>query len=140
MLASLVGDWTISGQTYKGSPYGEGKFTAKEHNEWMPGQLVVISRTQYSSLFENSSQVAFYGVDPQTPQHTYYMQSNLGVTVQSAGAVNNRSLRSLVNNPITWTEKKVNTTTLGERDCLPNRGGVSQRIQIQALDERRREL
>src|SRR5437016_1160337 len=75
MLAALAGDWTIKGRTYKDCPYGEGTFTAKEHNELMRGGLFLVSRTQHSALFKNSNQIAFFGVDPTTKRFTYSMYS-----------------------------------------------------------------
>jgi hypothetical protein len=107
-LEMLVGDWSISGRTHKGCPYGEGTFTAKEHNELMKGGLFLVSRTQYSSLFKNSNQIAFFGVDPKTKQYTYTMCSNLGISVQSTGELQNKEKASLVGNAIRWTQNKVN--------------------------------
>ncbi|MDP9105707.1 MAG: DUF1579 domain-containing protein [Candidatus Eremiobacteraeota bacterium] len=104
-LAALAGDWVITGQTHKGCPYGEGKFTAREHSELMKGGMFLVSRTQYSSLFKNSNQIAVVGVDSATKQYTYAMYSNTGVTVQATGAVRNTDKASLVGNAIQWTSK-----------------------------------
>jgi hypothetical protein len=106
-MAALVGDWKISGVTHKGCPYGEGKFTAREHTELMPGGMFLVTRTQYSSLFKNSNQIAIVGVDPATKQYTYNMYSNTGVTVQAMGAPQSAAKASLVGNAIQW---KMGTT------------------------------
>jgi len=117
-LKTLVGDWTITGHTFKGCPYGEGKFTAREHNELMKGGLFLVSRTQYSSLFKNSNQIAFFGVDPATKQYTYALYSNLGVIVQATGELQNKEKAALVGNAIKWTEKKVNVDMHGAQPTM----------------------
>jgi uncharacterized protein DUF1579 len=117
-LNTLVGNWTITGHTNKGCPYGEGKFTAREHNELMKGGKFLVSRTQYSSLFKNSNQIAFFGVDPATQQYTYAMYSNLGVIVQATGEVRDKAKASLVGNAIEWTEKKVNVDMHGAQPTM----------------------
>ncbi len=117
-LSALVGDWVITGQTHKGCPYGEGKFTAREHNELMNGGQFLVSKTQYSSLFKNSNQVAFYGVDPMTKQYTYAMYSNLGIIVNATGALRDSKRASLVGNAIAWTEKKVNVDMHGNQPTM----------------------
>jgi hypothetical protein len=117
-LQNLVGDWAITGQTFKGCPYGEGKFTAREHNEFMKGGLVLVSRTQYSSLFKNSNQIAFFSVDPTSKQYTYALYSNLGVTIQATGEMANKEKASLVGNAIKWTEKKVNVDMHGAQPSM----------------------
>lgn len=107
-LANLVGDWTITGRTHKGCPYGEGRFTAREHNEFMTDGQFLVSRTQYSSLFNDSNQIAFFGVDPSTGKYTYSMHSSTGITVQATGELRDKDNPSLVGNAIVWTEKHVN--------------------------------
>ena len=117
-LQALVGDWTITGQTHKGCPYGEGTFTAREHNEFMNGGQFLVSRTQYSELFKNSDQIAFFGVDPMTKEYTYAMYSNLGIIVQATGALRNKTNASLMGNAIAWTEKKVNVDMHGSQPTM----------------------
>jgi hypothetical protein len=117
-LEALVGDWAITGRTYKDCPYGEGRFTAREHNEFMKGGLFLVSRTQYSSLFKNSNQIAFFGVDPATKQFTYTMYSNLGVIVDATGSLKNKDRASLIGNAIEWTEKKVNVDMHGAQPTM----------------------
>jgi hypothetical protein len=117
-LAYLVGDWTIKGRTHKGCPYGEGTFTAREHNELMKGGLFLVSRTQYSSLFKNSNQIAFFGVDPVTKEYTYAMYSNTGIIVQATGSLKNKDNASLLSNAISWTEKKVNVDMHGNQPTM----------------------
>jgi len=107
-LATLAGDWAITGQTHKGCPYGEGKFTGTEHNELMNGGMFLVSRTKYSALFKNSSQVAIFGVDPNTHEYTYALYNSLGVAVQATGGVRNREKSELIGNAIDWNEKAVN--------------------------------
>ena len=118
MLQALAGDWTIKGRTYKDCPYGEGRFTAREHNEMMKGGLVLVSRTQYSELFKNSNQIAFFGVDPVSNQYTYALHSNLGVVVQAVGAVRDSEKRSLVGNAIEWTQNAVNVNLHGDQPAV----------------------
>lgn len=117
MLSVLVGDWQISGRTHKGCPYGEGTFTAKEHNELMPGGMFLVSRTQYSKLFHNSSQIALYGVDPATNNYTYSTYSSMGIKVESQGRLGNRLLaqqkHTLVGNSIVWQSVRTNVNMHG---------------------------
>lgn len=117
-LSYLVGDWTITGRTHKGCPYGEGTFTAREHNEFMKGGMFLVSRTQYSALFKNSNQIAFFGVDPNTKEYTYTMYSNTGIIVQATGALRNRDNASLLRNAISWTEKHVNVDMHGAQPTM----------------------
>jgi hypothetical protein len=118
MLEVMAGDWTIKGHTFKGCPYGEGEFTGKEHNEMMKGGLFLVSRTQYSELFKNSNQIAFFGVDPQTEQYTYALYSNLGVSIQAAGATKSPEKKTLMGNAIEWTQKKVNVDMHGDQPTM----------------------
>ena len=103
-LAALVGNWVISGETTRDCPYGAGKFTAKEHNELMPGGQFLISRTTYSSLFKNSTQIAIIGVDPRTGAYTYSMFNNLGVSVQAKGVPRDSRRADLLRNEIAWQQ------------------------------------
>lgn len=121
-LEVLAGDWMITGRTYEGSLYGAGKFTAREHNEFMKGGMFLVSRTQYSGLFKDSNQIGFFGVDPKTNEYTYAMYNSLGVIVQVTGQLRNKERTALVNNAITWTNdvafgpgKDVNVDVTGGR-------------------------
>lgn len=118
ILDSLVGDWSIKGRTFRGCPYGEGTFTAREHNELMRGGLFLVSRTQYSSLFKNSNQIAFFGVDPGTKEFTYALYSNLGVTVQATGQLRDANKRTLIDNGIEWTQKSINAEMHGQQTAV----------------------
>lgn len=117
-LSVLEGNWVITGRTYRGCPYGEGTFTAREHNEFMEGGQFLVSRTQYSELFRNSNQIAFFGVDPQTGAYTYSMYSNLGISVQASGATRVRAGASLVGNPIRWRQTSVNVNMHGTQPAM----------------------
>jgi hypothetical protein len=117
-LAALVGNWTIKGHTFKGCPYGEGTFTAREHNEFMKGGMFLVSKTQYSSLFKDSNQIAFFGVDPTTKQYTYAMYNNTGIIVQASGEMRDKANAKLVGNAIKWTEKKVNVDMHGAQPTM----------------------
>jgi hypothetical protein len=118
LLEALAGDWMITGQTYKGSPYGEGKFTAREHNEFMKGGLFLVSRAQYSELFKNSEQIAFFGVEPKTEDITYALYSNLGITVHASGTLRDKDKPDLIGNAIVLSDKKVNVQTLPEHKMV----------------------
>jgi len=115
MLLPLAGDWTITGRTYKGCPYGEGTFTAVEHCEWMRGGQFLVCRTQYSELFKNSSQIAFIGVDAKTKEMTYSLYSSLGVTVSATGSLRDKEKKALVGNSIEWTQKQINVSMHGDQ-------------------------
>jgi hypothetical protein len=117
-LEALAGDWMITGHTYKGSPYGEGSFTAREHNEFMKGGMFLVSRAQYSELFLNSNQIAFFGVDPKTKEYTYALYSNLGIVVQASGDLRYKGKPSLIGNAIVLSDKKVNVETLPEHKLV----------------------
>lgn len=101
-LQVLEGDWVITGKTYAGSPWGEGEFTAREHNELMKGGMFLVSKTQYSEQFDNSSQIAFFGVDPKSELYTFSMYNNLGVVVRVAGTLRQESNPKLIGNAIVW--------------------------------------
>jgi len=107
LLTTLAGNWAITGQTYKGGPYGVGKFTAREHNEFMKGGQFLMSKTQYSSLFKNSSQVAFYGYDQEKQKYNYSLFSSTGVIVRATGELRDKAKTTLVGNALEWSDKEV---------------------------------
>jgi hypothetical protein len=84
-LSVLEGDWVLKGKTHKGSPWGEGEFTGREHNEFMKGGMFLVSKTEYSEQFNNSSQIGFFGVDPQNGHFTFAFYNSLGVIVRVNG-------------------------------------------------------
>jgi len=101
-LALLAGDWVITGKTYPTSPWGEGSFTAREHNEFMNGGLFLVSKTQYSEQFNNSTQIGFFGVDPTSGQYTFHMYNSTGVTVKVVGTMRDANTSRLLGNAIYW--------------------------------------
>ena len=101
-LAILAGDWVLTGRTFKGSPWGEGRFTGREHNEFMKGGMFLVTKTQYSEQFNNSSQIGFYGVDPKSGQYTFSLFNSLGVTLRVTGKLKNEASAKLAGNAITW--------------------------------------
>jgi hypothetical protein len=107
-LSVLEGDWILTGKTYKGSPWGEGEFTGREHNEFMKGGMFLVSKTQYSEQFNNSSQIGFFGVDPRNGHFTFAFYNSLGVIVQVNGILKEEdgtksvSVSSLVGRTIRW--------------------------------------
>jgi len=109
-LQILAGDWIITGKTYQGSPWGEGKFTAREHNEFMNGGMFLVSKTQYSEQFDNSSQIGFFGVDPKTGQYTFSMYNSLGIVVRVVGKLRDQSTDRLIGNAIYWGSPPASTS------------------------------
>jgi len=102
VLAVLAGDWVITGKTYPTSPWGAGTFTAREHNEFMKGGLFLVSKTQYSEQFNNSSQIGLFGVDPASGQYTFSLFNSTGVTVRVLGNLRDKSTSKLIGNAIYW--------------------------------------
>lgn len=101
-LEILAGDWVLTGRTLKGSPWGEGKFTGREHNEFMKGGMFLVTKTQYSEQFNNSSQIGFYGVDPKTGEYTFSLFNSLGVTLKVTGRLRDATNAKLAGNAIIW--------------------------------------
>lgn len=112
-LEIWVGEWEITGNTYKGSPYGEGKFTGKNHVELMNGGLFLVAYTQYDEHFKNTSTISFLGVDPKTKEYTFSLYSNLGIELHTVGKPKDNTKKTFVKNPIEWIDIKVNTELPG---------------------------
>jgi hypothetical protein len=103
----------LKGKTYKGSPWGEGEFTGREHNEFMKGGMFLVSTTQYGGNFKDSSQIGFFGVDPKTGQYTFAMFNSLGVTVRVVGKLRDEASASLTGNSIAWGEPPGGSVAFG---------------------------
>jgi hypothetical protein len=106
-LNFLIGNWNIRGETTKDCPWGQAKFTATTHVEQMPGGFILMSRTRYRGAFANSTQVEFFGVDPETSKFTYYAFNSTGITLAApAGEYKEVDARTLKGNTFTWAAVK----------------------------------
>jgi Protein of unknown function (DUF1579) len=85
-LEYFVGDTTTDGTMRLGQT--SGKFTSKDHAEWMNGGYFVINRAETTTPFGPGSQIEIMGWDPIRKVYTHDAYNSGGVHTSSTGTVN----------------------------------------------------
>ncbi len=86
-LGYFAGHWTAEGEM-KPSPFGPGgKFTSKDHNEWMPGGFFVVSHSEWKGPMGEGTELAVMGYSSGEKVYTYHAFNSMGEAVDSKGTV-----------------------------------------------------
>ena len=87
-LKYFLGTWKMEGDM-KPNPMGPGgKFTATEHNEWMPGGFFVVGHSSGSmAAMGKITGTAFMGYNPEEKVYTYNEFNSMGEAEASKGTI-----------------------------------------------------
>ena len=87
-LKYFLGTWKMEGDM-KPNPMGPGgKFTATEHNEWMPGGFFVVGHSNGSmAAMGKITGTAFMGYNPEEKVYTYNEFNSMGEAEASKGTI-----------------------------------------------------
>lgn len=90
-LSYFIGTWTGGGEA-KPSSFGPGgKFTYKEHNEWLPGGFFVVTHSEGSGPMGEEKGIAVMGYDRDKKVYTYHAFNSMGMFVSSEGTVKGKN-------------------------------------------------
>ena len=64
-----------------------GKFTSKDHAEWMNGCYFLVNRAESMTPFGPSSQIEIMGYDPMRKVDTHEVDTSAGIHASSTGTV-----------------------------------------------------
>jgi len=86
-LDYFAGTWNTEGDI-KPSPFGPGgKFSATEHNEWMPGGFFLVTHSEGTYAMGESKGLAVMGYKADDKVYTYHAFDSMGETIAATGAV-----------------------------------------------------
>jgi hypothetical protein len=86
-LGYFVGNW-ITDAEMKPSPYGPGgKFTSKDHADWMPGGFFVVNHSDWKSPMGDGTELAVMGYSTEDKVYTYHAFNSMGEAESSKGTV-----------------------------------------------------
>ncbi len=86
-LGYLVGNWTGEADM-KASPFGPGgKFTSKDHNEWMPGEFFVVTHSEWKGPMGAGTELAIFGYNAAEKVYTYHAFNSMGEAEAAKGTL-----------------------------------------------------
>ena len=86
-LEYFAGNWTMEGDM-KPSPFGPGgKFTATEHNEWMPGGFFLVSHSDENTPMGKGNGLAIFGYKSDEKVYTYHGFNSMGEAEAAKGTL-----------------------------------------------------
>jgi hypothetical protein len=87
-LDYLAGNWTSEGTMEPMMGMPGGKWSGKEHNEWLGKYFVVTNATMNMGGMGTMKEVATFGYDAKKKVYTYHAVSSMGEVEDSTGTVN----------------------------------------------------
>jgi len=86
-LNYFAGNWSTEADM-KASPWGPaGKFTGKDHCEWMPGKFFLVTHSSVNSPMGPGTEIAVMGYKADDKVYTYDAYNSMGEADHSTGTV-----------------------------------------------------
>jgi len=86
-LNFYAGNWSNEGDMKPGPMGPGGKFTGKDHNEWMAGKFFLLSHGTFGGAMGSGTEMAVMGYNTNDKVYTYDAYNSMGEAEHSTGTV-----------------------------------------------------
>jgi hypothetical protein len=126
-LNYFAGTWRLEVHM-KASPFGPRAFFATEHNEWMPGGLLLVSRQEGETAVAAGG-LAVMGYNTQEKAYTYHVVKSTGEIEDLKGTLEGHTW--------TWTGDGTTGSALKTRLTIKEVSAVSYALKLETASEGR---
>jgi hypothetical protein len=127
-LDYFAGNWSVDGDM-KASQFGPaGKFTGKDHLEWMEGGFFLVGHSEGSSSMGNTKGTAYWGYDTEEKVYTFHEFNTMGEAISATGKLDGDTW--------TWTnESKMGGKVLRGRYTIKTTSPTSYDFKFEMAPE-----